>query len=767
MSNYATLKAAIQDVVKTNGNNEITGSLLQQSLLSIIDSIGFGYQFIGVATPSTTPGTPDQRVFYLASAGTYPNFGPAIIPSGSLGVFYYDTAWHVASVAFPIGDGTIAERNIQEDFLSKLLFGYVYKGVAAPNMQPGTLTRNCFYLTTTIGTYENFGNLTVNDGEIAVFKYDADIEHWSKETVSIPQMVEIVNNFTGGIDKALSAEMGKYLKSLIGNVEYKYENINLSLLTIQYCSLGSTGWYRASNTGPQRHIAVTVLPGEKYHLSCTTTSSGTGFYGFVTSSYSPPYSNGDAIPYVSGTTRAYIMNGGEATVDVPTGASFLILCTVDGQGNAVEWRIEKIIVRDKDLQTQIDDISNLLATYPDIEESVDLLKEYVAIPEYDVGEEINISDYPEQFCSLGTSGWYRASSTGPQRHVAIPVTPGQNYRLFAAVTSGGAVSGFYGFVTSSYSPPYSNGNAIPYVSGTGRMSINSGTTKYIVAPISAAYLILTVVDGSASTVNWRMWETEESGDIPTLEQRLENIELSLNVGKIRVGTWNVGHFSLGTSSDTTITHAQFSEMRQKWALKLNTLNADVLCCCEYNTNFVNANGQNPAIPARSSVFALFTNARIGTKYNYNQQAIFSNYKLSHATEIMFSRKTQQRYYYWCEITLGGNNIKIVETHLDFEPADVRAAQITELINAFSSDRYVIIGGDFNVDDSSEFETFINAGYTVANHGYIEDVLTFPTTNPRRAIDNLVCKGFAIGNIQVICDDELSDHSCLFAEFTLQ
>ena len=35
MANYATLKAAIQDVVRTNGNNEITGALLQQSLLAM------------------------------------------------------------------------------------------------------------------------------------------------------------------------------------------------------------------------------------------------------------------------------------------------------------------------------------------------------------------------------------------------------------------------------------------------------------------------------------------------------------------------------------------------------------------------------------------------------------------------------------------------------------------------------------------------------------------------------------------------------------
>lgn len=94
MSNYATLIASIQSVITQNGNNEITGTILQQTLLSMINSLGSGYQFVGIATPETNPGTPDQRVFYLASSGTYPNFGPATIPAGNLAVFYYDTSWH-------------------------------------------------------------------------------------------------------------------------------------------------------------------------------------------------------------------------------------------------------------------------------------------------------------------------------------------------------------------------------------------------------------------------------------------------------------------------------------------------------------------------------------------------------------------------------------------------------------------------------------------------------------------------------------------------
>lgn len=94
MANYATLKAAIQQVIKTNGNNEITGALLQQSLLAMINSLGAGYQFMGVATPTTNPGTPDQNVFYVASEiGAYSNFGGFSVSDGEVAIFKYNGTW--------------------------------------------------------------------------------------------------------------------------------------------------------------------------------------------------------------------------------------------------------------------------------------------------------------------------------------------------------------------------------------------------------------------------------------------------------------------------------------------------------------------------------------------------------------------------------------------------------------------------------------------------------------------------------------------------
>lgn len=76
MGNYEQLKQAVSDVIKKNGNQEITGAILQNTLLSIISTVGSNATFAGIATPSTIPGTPDANVFYLAATpGIYSNFG--------------------------------------------------------------------------------------------------------------------------------------------------------------------------------------------------------------------------------------------------------------------------------------------------------------------------------------------------------------------------------------------------------------------------------------------------------------------------------------------------------------------------------------------------------------------------------------------------------------------------------------------------------------------------------------------------------------------
>lgn len=74
-ANWSELKNSIANIIKTNGNQEITGQLLQNTLNSIVSSVGENATFAGVAIPATNPGAPDGPVFYLATGpGVFSNF---------------------------------------------------------------------------------------------------------------------------------------------------------------------------------------------------------------------------------------------------------------------------------------------------------------------------------------------------------------------------------------------------------------------------------------------------------------------------------------------------------------------------------------------------------------------------------------------------------------------------------------------------------------------------------------------------------------------
>lgn len=95
MANNELLKASIRNVIKANGNQEITGDIMQQTLVAIVDALGKGYQFMGVAIPTTNPGTTDQRVFYIAKGkGVYANFGGINVDEDEAVLLVFDTSWH-------------------------------------------------------------------------------------------------------------------------------------------------------------------------------------------------------------------------------------------------------------------------------------------------------------------------------------------------------------------------------------------------------------------------------------------------------------------------------------------------------------------------------------------------------------------------------------------------------------------------------------------------------------------------------------------------
>lgn len=108
---WTTLKEAIVNVIKTNGNQEITGAVMQNALLAMVDSLGKNYQFAGIATPTTNPGAPDQNVFYIAGEGTYVNFNNLVIDFGEIGCLIWDGSWAKQTLEIGSGGNLILDWN--------------------------------------------------------------------------------------------------------------------------------------------------------------------------------------------------------------------------------------------------------------------------------------------------------------------------------------------------------------------------------------------------------------------------------------------------------------------------------------------------------------------------------------------------------------------------------------------------------------------------------------------------------------------------------
>lgn len=108
---YDQIKESIKAVIKENGNYEITGNVLQAVLLSMVDTLGPEFQFLGIATKSTVPVVVEGNSFYITTeVGTYTNFknsGNTTITVNRLGILTSTngTAWNFTPIFIGVSKG--------------------------------------------------------------------------------------------------------------------------------------------------------------------------------------------------------------------------------------------------------------------------------------------------------------------------------------------------------------------------------------------------------------------------------------------------------------------------------------------------------------------------------------------------------------------------------------------------------------------------------------------------------------------------------------
>lgn len=201
MADFSALKTAIQANIRTNGNEEITGAILQNILLSMVTTMG------------------DGAINALAEALAV----EVAARQNAIGGEAQQRQEEDSSLSGRINSEVQAREQADTQLsnsitaiTTRLNEGYVYAGIATPSTNPGTPAGKVFYIALQAGTYTNFSSLAVTQG-ITILKYNGTA--WSQE-----QLV--------GIDDIPTAGSNNLVKS--GGVRRIENDITQSIIDCQY-----------------------------------------------------------------------------------------------------------------------------------------------------------------------------------------------------------------------------------------------------------------------------------------------------------------------------------------------------------------------------------------------------------------------------------------------------------------------------------------------------------------------------------------------------
>ena len=271
MADFNALETLINAYIKKNGVQAITGNILNGVLRGMVSALGKGYTIVGVATPSTDPGTLTGPCAYYASTyGTYTNFGNIVVNDGEIAMLIYDEqTWHKEKMwrldAEASIDANVGTPSVETSFEDELLtfrfhnikgeqgdaagFGTVTAsvdsnigtpGVSVQTSGPDTAKNMTFQFTNLKGetgvtsvvcTVDN----TIGTPSCAVSLVGQELHldfsglkgAQGDTGVSADYPITIVNNLTtSDPTSALSAQMGVQLESEISQLDLKVSNLS-------------------------------------------------------------------------------------------------------------------------------------------------------------------------------------------------------------------------------------------------------------------------------------------------------------------------------------------------------------------------------------------------------------------------------------------------------------------------------------------------------------------------------------------------------------
>lgn len=269
-----------------------------------------------------------------------------------------------------------------------------------------------------------------------------------------------------------------------------------------------------------------------------------------------------------------------------------------------------------------------------------------------------------------------------------------------------------------------------------RIIINASTSFLLADAVEYFKSICTVVDGTLM-LNTALCKTE------VIPNALLDADITL-----RVGSYNIKN-GAGVNHDMKVL-----------AEDIVGLNLDIVGLQEVDIGTSRAKGLDILkllAEATGYPYYQFTKAINFSGGEYGT-AILSRYPIVSHESVLLETPSgyEQRAYGHALIEVNGVHVHFFNTHLSYEKAEIRAAQMAQIAAAADAGRGYILTADFNTANLGEFKVFGDA--VLVNEGKYP---TFPSSSS--AIDNIVLEsGWRITDSGMLASGK-SDHNLLWAE----
>ncbi|WP_346237705.1 endonuclease/exonuclease/phosphatase family protein [Niabella insulamsoli] len=222
--------------------------------------------------------------------------------------------------------------------------------------------------------------------------------------------------------------------------------------------------------------------------------------------------------------------------------------------------------------------------------------------------------------------------------------------------------------------------------------------------------------------------------------------------KLRVGTYNVGHFNQGMKgglevrgkaqypNDKGVTGKYIKQELLNWKHWIGAQSLDILAVQEWNRFF----DQDSTYKAADELLKPFYNhIYFGDEHAWIYNGIATNYQL---TGLRQQYWFQDYYALIGDLKIGDKTVQVISTHIPWQ-AKGHAAALDALTAQLKKFKYFICFGDMNATDE-EILKFPEAGFNIANGGHQGWFVTAAggvlldrmKDGPNRHIDNIITSG---------------------------